>query len=455
MTHALDARALQVLPDGAALERHDRAVWDLRERRDAAVARVADFEALRRRAEAIKAHTLDHLDIYLERFESQARLADARVHWAEDANAHNRIVHEILAQHGVRHVVKSKSMLTEECGLNPYLAAREIEVVDTDLGEFIVQLGGEMPSHIVVPAVHRRRDEIGSLFHAQLGTPAGEDDPVRLTEAARRHLRPIFLAAEAGITGVNFAIAETGSVVVCTNEGNADLGMSLPPLHIACMGIEKLVPSLEDLAVFLRLLARSATGQPITAYTSVVTGPRPGAELHVVIVDNGRSRLLANAVQRPALACIRCGACLNTCPVYRRAGGHAYGLAVAGPIGSVLAPALAAGAARRLPLASTLCGSCSAVCPVRIPLHDQLLAWRRDAAAPRRLERLALRLAGGVFARSTLYRATGRIVRGLWPLLARRWPGNPLAAWLGGRELPAHPGPSFAARYRRERRASA
>ena len=455
MTHALDARARQVLPDGAALERHDRAVWDLRVRRDAAVARVADFEALRRHAEAIKAHTLDHLDTYLERFESQARQAGARVHWAEDANAHNRIAHEILAQHGVRHVVKSKSMLTEECGLNPYLGAREIEVVDTDLGERIVQLGREMPSHIVVPAVHRRRDEIGSLFHAHLGTPAGEDDPVRLTEYARRHLRPHFLAAQAAITGVNFAIAETGSVVVCTNEGNADLGMSLPPLHIACMGIEKLIPSLEDLATFLRLLARSATGQPITAYTSVVTGPRPGAELHIVIVDNGRSRLLANTVQRPALACIRCGACLNTCPVYRRAGGHAYGLAVAGPIGSVLAPALAAGDARRLPLASTLCGSCSAVCPVRIPLHDLLLAWRRDAAAPRRLERLALRLAGGVFARSRLYRATGGIARGLWPLLARRWPGNPLAAWLDGRELPAHPGPSFAARYRRERGGSA
>ncbi len=452
MSASLDARAARLLPDGEPLRRHDAAVFDLRRRRDQAVAALPDFEALRTHAQAIKAHTLDHLDTYLERFEAQAHSAGARVHWAEDGAAHNRIVHGLLAEREVVRVVKSKSMLTEECGLNPYLEARGVEVVDTDLGERIVQLGRELPSHIVVPAVHRSREQIGELFHAHMGTPSGESDPRRLTEFARRDLRPRFLSAQAGITGVNFAIAETGTIVICTNEGNADLGMSLPPLHIACMGIEKIIPTLGDLATFLRLLARSATGQPITAYTSLVTGPRRGGELHIVLVDNGRGRLLANADHRSALACIRCGACLNTCPVYRRAGGHAYAQAVAGPIGAVLAPALQPEIeARRLPLASTLCGSCSAVCPVRIDLHDQLLRWRRTQARPRGGERVLYRLAAAMLVRASLFRGVGWLVRFAWPLLARRWPGNPARAWLAGRELPEHPGASFATRYRRLR----
>lgn len=450
MSELLDARAATLLPDGEPLRRHDAAVFDLRRRRDAAVAALPDFEALRTHAQAIKTHTLDYLDAYLERFESQAAAAGAVVHWAEDGAAHNDIVHGLLRERGVRRVVKSKSMLTEECGLNPYLEARDLEVVDTDLGERIVQLGQELPSHIVVPAVHRSRAEIGELFHVHMQTPSGESDPVRLTEYARRDLRPRFLAAEAGITGVNFAIAETGTIVVCTNEGNADLGMSLPPLHIASMGIEKVIPTLADLATFLRLLARSATGQPITAYTSLVTGPRAGGELHIVLVDNGRSRLLANSTHRSSLACIRCGACLNTCPVYRRAGGHAYGQAVAGPIGAVLAPALSSQAeGRRLPLASTLCGSCSAVCPVRIDLHGQLLAWRRTRAHAGAGERVLQRAAAVVLGRAALLRAAGALVRLCWPLLARRWPGNPLGVWLLGRQLPVHPGASFATRYRR------
>ena len=452
MTASMDERAVRMLPDGEPLRRHDAAVFDLRRRRDAAVAEVADFEALRAHAEAIKAHTLDYLDTYLERFESEARAAGAVVHWAEDAAAHNRIVHALLEERGMRRVVKSKSMLTEECGLNPYLEARGVEVVDTDLGERIVQLAHETPSHLVVPAVHRSREEIGALFHARMGTPSGESDPARLTEYARRDLRPRFLAAEAGITGVNFAIAETGTIVVCTNEGNADLGMSLAPLHIACMGIEKLIPALADLATFLRLLARSATGQPITAYTSLVTGPRAEGELHIVLVDNGRSKLLANAAHCKSLSCIRCGACLNTCPVYRRAGGHAYAQAVPGPIGAVLAPVLFPHAgAGELPLASTLCGSCSAVCPVRIDLHGELLAWRRTTTRPRLRERVLLRVAAALLVRPALYRATGRLGRLIWPLLARRWRGNPASAWLRGRELPVHPGASFAAHYRRRR----
>lgn len=448
MSQALDRRAARLLPDDAHVARHDAAVFDLRRRRDAAAAEVPDWEALRERAAALKRHTLDHLDVHLERFESRAVAAGAVVHWARDAAAHNDVVAGLLAEHGATRVVKSKSMLTEECGLNAHLAGRGVEVVDTDLGERIVQLGHEPPSHIIVPAIHRTRGEIGALFHRTMGAPAGEEDPERLTRLARRDLRTRFLAADAAITGANFAVAETGSIVIVTNEGNADLGTAIAPLHIACLGIEKLVPALADLPVFLRLLARSATGQPLSAYTSLFTGPRPGGALHLVLVDNGRSELLGDARHRDALACIRCGACLNTCPVYRRAGGHAYGRPVPGPIGAVLAPAIGATREdRALPQASSLCGSCTAVCPVKIDLHEQLLAWRRERPNRGRAESLALAAAAAVMARPRLYRIAGRALARVWPLLARRWPGNPAAPWLRARELPLHPGPSFTERY--------
>jgi L-lactate dehydrogenase complex protein LldF len=447
-----DARAARNL-SGDGVARHDAAVFALREARDTAVAQVPDFEALRTRARDLKAHTLDHLDVYLERFEREAERRGATIHYARDADAHNRIVSGLLAERGVSRVVKSKSMLTEECRLNEALEARGVEVVDTDLGERIVQLGGEPPSHIVVPAIHRRREEVGALFHREMGTPEGETEPERLMAYARADLRARFLSAQAGITGVNFAIAETGSLVVVTNEGNADLGTSVPKLHIACVGIEKLVPRLDDLPVFLRLLARSATGQAISVYTTLVSAPRPGGELHVVLVDNGRTELLASPSHRSALHCIRCGACLNTCPVYRRAGGHAYATPVAGPIGAVLAPATGHGrVARELPYASSLCGSCSAVCPVRIDLHRQLLAWRREAPALPTGLRITAGIAAAVLARPRLYRAGSRVLRWLWPLLARRWPGHPLGGWLASRELPPHPGASFATRYARLRR---
>jgi len=448
----LDARARGTLRGAAAVARHDAAVWMLRARRDAAVAQVPDFEALRTRAAAIKDHTLDHLDRHLERFEERARANGVVVHWAPDARALCEIVETVLRERGVRRVVKSKSMLTEECGLNPWLEARGIDVVDTDLGERIVQLEGEPPSHIIVPAIHRTRAEVGALFHRHIGSPAGETDPERLMAHARVDLRARFLAAEAGITGANFAVAETGSLVIVTNEGNADLGVSLPPLHIACLGIEKVVPNLDDVAVFLRLLARSATGQALSVYTSFLSGPRVGGELHVVLVDNGRSALLASDSHRRALRCIRCGACLNTCPVYRRAGGHAYAVPVAGPIGAVLAPALVATReANELPYASSLCGSCTAVCPVRIDLHEQLLAWRREAPALPASLRRGARLAAAVLSRPRLFRAAGRVARTLWPLFARRFPGSPVLPWLSAREWPEHPGASFAERWRKAR----
>lgn len=449
MSFALDARARSALPDPDAALRHDAAAWGLRAKRDAAVAEVPDFDALRTRAAAIKDHVLDHLDVQLERFEAQATAAGCRVHWAPDAAALCEIVASLLRERGVTRVVKSKSMLTEECGLNPFLEARGFEIVDTDLGERIVQLAGEPPSHIIVPAIHHTREEIGALFERRMGGPPGETDPERLMAHARCDLRARFLAAQAGISGVNFAIAETGSIVLVTNEGNADLGTALPPLHIACVGIEKLLPALDDLPVFLRLLARSATGQPISAYTSVLTGPRAGGELHVVLVDNGRSRLLASETHRRALRCIRCGACLNTCPVFRRAGGHAYGSAVPGPIGAVLAPAIVGGAAAGLPFASSLCGSCTAVCPVQIDLHEQLLAWRREAPALPASLRRGAQLAAAVMARPRVYRVATRLVRLAWPLLARIPSG-----WTQARAWPEHPGPSFAERWQRRRGAS-
>ncbi len=433
---------------------HDQSLWFVREKRDRAASLVPDWEALRDAGAAIRAHVRGRLPELLEEFERNAVARGAKVHWAADAAEHNAIVHRILSERGVTRLVKSKSMLTEECGLNPYLEARGIEVVDTDLGERIVQLRHEPPSHIILPAIHLKREEIGELFHGKLGTPAGLSDPKALTEAARGHLRERFLAAQAGLTGVNFAVAETGGVVVCTNEGNADMGTSLPPIHVACMGVEKIVPRLEHLGVLLRLLARSATGQPVTTYTSHFHGPMAGGELHVVIVDNGRSRLLADAGLRGALACIRCGACLNTCPVYRRSGGYSYGWVVPGPIGSVLAPARDPAAHATLPFASTLCGSCDAVCPVKVPLHEALLRERRTLAAVGLVplgKRLGLRLLAALLAHRALYEAAGRLLR----LALRRFPRfllyGPWNVWGRRRELPAPPAESFRDTWRRTR----
>jgi L-lactate dehydrogenase complex protein LldF len=349
-------------------------------------------------------------------------------------------------------MVKSKSMLTEECGLNDYLAARGIEVVDTDLGERIVQLRHEPPSHIVMPAIHLKKEEIGETFHEHLGTPAGLADPDVLTAAARVHLRERFLGADAALTGVNFGIAETGGIVVITNEGNADLGTALAPVHIASMGIEKLVPRAADLGVFLRLLARSATGQASSVYASHMHAPRPGQAMHVVLVDNGRSTQLGRADFWGSLKCIRCAACINTCPVYRRSGGYSYGSTVPGPIGSVLTPGLDLAKYAALPFASTLCGSCAGVCPVRIPLPQQLLALRGRLAErglhPRR-RRVALRLAAALLARPGLLRIADRLGR----TLARALPTAALESlarpWTRQRALPPIPAESFRTQWRK------
>jgi L-lactate dehydrogenase complex protein LldF len=426
---------------------HDQALWFMRSKRDKGAALIPEWEQLRETAARIKQYTMDHLAELLEQFERAATANGIKVHWAANAAEHNQIVLGLLQQAGATRVVKSKSMLTEECHLNPHLERHGIEVTDTDLGEWIVQLREEPPSHLVMPAIHLTRQDIGDLFHEKIGTKAGATDPQYLTESARGALRQKFLGAQAGITGVNFAIAETGGIVVCTNEGNADLGTSLPKLHIACMGIEKLVPKAEHMGVFLRLLARSATGQPITTYSTHFHGPRePGCEMHVVLVDNGRSDILGSDDFRSSLNCIRCGACLNTCPVYRRSGGYSYSHTIPGPIGSVLAPNVSAKDHKTLPFACSLCGSCDDVCPVKIDLHLQLYSWRHELAKRgllARSKRWSLKAAGWVLQRPKLYAWSGRWARRVLRWLPRFAVYNGLNPWGRQRELPPPPKRSF------------
>jgi L-lactate dehydrogenase complex protein LldF len=452
MTHAELSTAFTA--DVPRTDWHDETLWLVRQKRDKAAAALGEqWEILREQASAIKRHTLSQLADYLEQFERQAQANGVQVHWAADAAEHNQIVTGILQEAGIHRIVKSKSMLTEECRLNEYLQSRGIEVVDTDLGEHIVQLAGEPPSHIVLPCIHKKKAEIGALFHEHLGTPAGCEDPQELTEAARQHLREKFLTREAAITGVNFAVAETGEFVVCTNEGNADMGAQLARVHIACMGIEKIIPTRADLGVFLRLLARSATGQAITTYTSHFRRPRAGQTLHIVLVDNGRSRLLAQPDFREALKCIRCGACLNTCPVYRRSGGHSYRQAIAGPIGAILAPNLDREQFADLPFASTLCGSCTHVCPVKINIHEQLYQWRqvltREGNVPAGKKR-GMQLLAAVLQSPRLFQFAGSAGR----FLLRQAPWllqSPWNIWSRKREMPSPPPQSFESWYRQNR----
>ncbi len=449
-------KASDFIADHERTEWHDETLWLVRQKRDKAAHSVPDWELLREQASQIKGHTLSRLDDYLKEFEQNAVSNGIHVHWAADADEHNRIVLQILRDRGVRQLVKSKSMLTEECHLNPFLISEGIEVIDTDLGERIVQLADEAPSHIVMPAIHMRKEEVGDLFHNHLGSEAGASDPAYLTNVARQHLRKSFLTADAALTGVNFAVAETGGFVVCTNEGNADLGVHLAPTHIASMGIEKIIPRAEDLGVFLRLLARSATGQDLTVYTSHFHGPREGAEIHLVLVDNGRSDRLGQDEFRDSLKCIRCGACMNTCPVYRRSGGHSYGWTVPGPLGSVLAPHVDMESFSSLPFASTLCGSCTDVCPVKIDLHGQLYAWRQKIIAKHVASDhlLAMRFLGFVLARPLMYRVAGWI--GRWmirygrPVVQR----GLLKSWGASRDLPDAPAQSFRSWYLKNRKTS-
>jgi len=433
---------------------HDKALWFVREKRDVASKGIPEWEKLREYANSIKTHTMHKLDFYLEEFEKNAIKKGIKVHWAKDAQEHNKIVHEILSAHKVTKLVKSKSMLTEECHLNPYLESKGIEVIDTDLGERIVQLRNEPPSHIVLPAIHLKKSDVSDTFHKYLGTEKGNDDPTYLTRAARASLREDFLTAQAGLTGVNFAISETGGVVVCTNEGNADMGASVPKLHIASMGIEKMIPRLKDLSVFTRLLARSATGQAITSYTSHFHGPIEGGEMHIVIVDNKRTPFLADETYQKSLNCIRCGACMNTCPIYRRSGGHSYKYVIPGPIGSTLGAFRNPKEHKSLPFACTLCASCTNVCPVKIDLDSQLYAHRQDMAKKHLIDTkkaVAMKITSWVMDHPTIFNLGGKVMRKIIPMLPDSIIYSKGNVWGKQRDIPKMPKNSFKELYKQRK----
>ena len=423
--------------------------------RAAANAELPNFEEIRNAAAEIRRKVTENLDRYLLRFEQEATARGAVVHWAETPDDANRIVADIARQYGLRKAVKSKSMVSEECALNDHLASEGVEVLETDLGEYILQLAKEPPSHIVAPVVHKSKEDISDLFekkhHRTRTTQIAE-----LCREAREILRPGFLAAELGISGGNFIIAETGSVLIVTNEGNGRLTTTLPRVHVAITGIEKVVPTLEDVTTLLRLLPRAATGQSITNYVSVLTGTKgqketDGAErFHIILLDNGRSRLLGTELQ-PMLRCIRCGACMNHCPVYQNVGGHAYGWVYPGPMGSVLTPAFVGLAnALDLPHASTFCGECAVVCPVKIPLPDLMRHLRTRQMEQRLrpwLERAALGVWSWMARRPAVYAVGARIIARLLQLLAgdkkrlRYLIG--VSGWTKGRDLPAPAGRTF------------
>jgi L-lactate dehydrogenase complex protein LldF len=424
---------------------HDETLWFIRQKRDKAAHSIPDWEKLRETASQIKNNVLSNLHDYLIQFEENAKANGVIIHWAADGKEHNDIVYSILKKHGINQMVKSKSMLTEECHLNEFLEEKGIGVIDSDLGERIVQLAKEPPSHIVLPCIHKKKEEIGELFHEHLGTEKGVSDPKILAEAARHHLRETFLTRRATLTGVNFAIAETGEYVICTNEGNADMGAHLADVQISSMGIEKLLPKRKHLSVFLRLLGRSATGQPITTYSSHFKIPRKGQEVHIILVDNGRTTQLGRKDFRNSLKCIRCAACMNTCPVYRRSGGHSYHSTVAGPIGSILAPNIDMKDHADLPFASTLCGSCSNVCPVKIDIHDQLYKWRQvivKEGYSHAGKTAGMKVMASVLGSPTTYHLAGKMGR----LTLKYIPfavSNGFNPWYKNREMPAPPKESF------------
>ena len=423
--YSFKPRADAATHDAALQKAVLEATWikDTKRRASFADAFGPRVDDVRKLAAAIKQHTLDHLDVYLERFVERAEAAGVQVHFAKDAAQASAVVVEIAKRRGLKRCVKAKSMATEEVALVPALQAAGVEAVETDLAEFILQIDDDAPSHIVTAMIHKDRRATGRAMHRVLGVPYTEDPPT-LTRIAREHLRGKYRAADLGVAGGNFLVAETGSLVLCTNEGNGRMCTTLPAaspgVHVAVVGIEKLVPSMEHLAVMLKVLARSSTAQPLTVYTQVITGPRrPGevdgpGEVHVVLLDNGRTGVLAGD-GREMLRCIRCGACLNTCPVYRKIGGHAYGSVYSGPIGAILTPHLR-GLEQYpdLPHASTLCGACYEVCPVRINIPQHLTRLRGEAVAQgheTRAQRATFRAWAAVLRRPWLYRVVNRLQR--------------------------------------------
>ena len=452
--------APHALADGQLRENLRKATHAIRAKRAAVVGELPDWEELTSAAKAIKEEALLGLDRYLVQLEGAVIRAGGKVHWAQDAEEANRIIGDLVVAAGASEVVKVKSITTDEVGLNTALADRGISAVETDLAELIIQLASERSSHFLVPAIHKNRTQIRDLFREHLGNPDLTDEPAVLAEAARLHLRERFLAAEVAVSGANFAAADTGTVGVVESEGNGRMCLTLPRVLITLMGIEKVLPSFQDLEVFLQLLPRSATGERMNPYTSLWTGVHPGdgpQEFHLVLLDNGRTRVLEDPVGRQALHCIRCSACLNICPVYGRVGGHAYHATYPGPIGSILTPQLLGpGVHDSLPFASTLCGACGEVCPVRIEIPRVLLHLRGRSVEARgglgskggsNQERLIMRQMGLMFRSRVAYR---------WGLFAARkflksraqdgWvsdlPGYG-EGWTSGRDFPALAEESF------------
>ncbi len=424
-------------------------------KRSAAFAKFTEIEDIRNRGRLIRAHTLSQLDRYLAQFANSVQAAGGHVFWAKDAAEANDYVLKLAQAKNVKRVVKSKSMVTEEIKLNHALQKNNIQVTETDLGEFIIQLGNEGPSHIIAPAMHKTRFEVGQIFAEKLKIPY-TDDPIKLNDIARAHLRQIFLGADMGISGANFGVAEDGSVCLVTNEGNGRLTATTPRIHVALMGMERIVPTIDDLSVMLQLLGRSATGQKLSVYTNLVTGPRRSdeedgpEEFHVVILDNGRSRLLGSDLSE-MLYCIRCGACLNHCPVYQHIGGHAYGSVYTGPMGSVLTPGLQGlDKWSELPHACSLCGKCQEVCPVRINLPNMLLKLRNagdQAGKSPFWLKSGVRFYRALAQRPSLYRTGLKAGSAATRLLAsngwiHKLPG-PLSGWTDYRAFPAMAEKSF------------
>ena len=467
-TESFAENAREALGDAKLRDALDRLAEGFPAKRLEAVGRLPEFEALRDQARDIKHHVLGHLDFYLEAFEARVTEAGGTVHWCRNAAEARTAILKICKQAGAKTVTKSKSMIGEEIAINEHLEAHDVEPVETDLGEYIIQLRHEPPSHIIAPAIHLSKEQIADTFrekHRDLSPDRPLDEPRALLEEARGELRRKFISADVGLTGANMLIAETGSIVLVTNEGNADLTYSLPPVHIVIASLEKVVPTLEDATTILRVLARSATGQDMSVYTTFCTGPKRTGDLdgpedfHVVLLDNGRTKMLGSEFH-DMLRCIRCGACLNHCPVYKAIGGHAYGWVYSGPMGAVLIPALIGlDTTGDLPNASTLCGKCEEVCPMRIPLPKMLRSWRKrqfEQELGSSLARSGIGAWAFVARRPWLYHVLTGLAFSILGRLGRgkgRFRRLPFAGgWTKLRDFPAPEGKTFMSRWRQEKR---
>jgi L-lactate dehydrogenase complex protein LldF len=451
----LRRRVAQATSDERVVKAVHLATWRKVDARVESLARLRHAEALRQRAAAIRDHALENLPRYLEQFAERATANGARVHFASDGDAACRIILEIARQRGLKLAVKGKSMTSEEVHLNDALMAAGVQVVETDLGEFIVQIDADRPSHIITPIIHKDRRTVAQAMARELGC-AYTEDPTEMTRIARQHLRDIFRRCDLGITGVNFAIAETGTLCLLTNEGNGRMSTTRPRVHVALLGIEKVIPRMRDLPVFLKLVSRSSTGQPMGVYTTLITGPRRPAdvdgpeELHIVFLDNRRSDILTGPAPE-VLRCVRCGACLNACPAYRNVGGHAYNSVYPGPIGSLLSPLLYGPRYDGLPRVSSLCGACAIACPVLIDIPDLLVRLRSLSRARQPwLKRVAMAGWAWAMRRAWVYRLGQRLMGEFLPDDGEGWVtqgGGPLREWTRARDLRRPPRQSFRQRW--------